>query len=57
MASVEMRAQFTGLKNLADAVPTFAMMTEASAAQTVGNVGGVALQKSSWPAPVFRSRA
>jgi hypothetical protein len=52
-----MRAQFTGLKDLTDAVPTSAAMTEATAAQTVGNVGGLAIQKSSCPAPVFRSRA
>lgn len=45
MLSVEMRVQFTGLKDSVAAVPGSAAMIEANAAQAIGNGGSVALQK------------
>lgn len=50
-SSAEMRAQFNGLKDLIDALPTPGTMTDAIAAQIVGMVSGVSTLPMVLPNP------
>jgi hypothetical protein len=55
--SSDFRAQFTGVRDLIDAVSLSGAMSDALMPQTADSAGSVALQKSSGQGPVFRNWA